>query len=120
MACAEETVTATCSVSVTSFLQWTPGDFFSESELGFFRLVPQNLGMDPITRTSSSGVTFSAELTDSAMSEIGGLFNLQSTLTTTASSLTNGATLQCRGEAPQPHDSATIFLLTGLLFAPRY
>ena len=109
-ACAGETVTATCSVSDTIFLQWTPGDFFSESELENFILAPQDLDSGPITLTSSSGVTFSAELTDSVMSESGGLFNLQSTLKTTASSFTNGTILQCRGESPQPHDSATVLL----------
>ena len=118
VACADETVTATCSVSDTTFLQWTPGDFFSESELEVFLLAPQDVDSGPVTLTSSSGVTFSAELTDSVMSESGGLFNLQSILTTTAPSLTNGTILQCRGESPQPHDSANILLMTGLLFTP--
>ena len=61
-ACAGETVTATCSVNDTTFLQWTPGDFFSESELGNFLLGAQDLDSDPVTDTSSSGVTFTVEL----------------------------------------------------------
>ena len=48
VACAGETVTATCSVSDTTFLQWTPGDFFSESQLEVFLLTRQDLDSRPI------------------------------------------------------------------------
>jgi len=102
--CPQDTVTYTCIVDRGIDLEWTPEPFFADQ-------VPSDLETNPTRTVTSSGVTFHAVLTHAdPVPGSGGFFTLQSTLSTTASTTTNGTVIVCQDSFSGTSDSVTLQL----------
>ena len=94
--CPQGNVTFTCTVDRGVGLEWIAEPFITE-EQNQVAFIPSDLATDPTRTVSSSGVTFHAVLTHAdPVPGSGGLYTLQSTLSTTASATTTGTVIVCQ------------------------
>ena len=108
--CLQDSVTFTCTMDHGVGLEWIAEPFFTD-EQNHVAFLPSDLETDPTETVPSSGVTFHAVLTDAdPVPGSGGLFTLQSTLSTTASATTNGTVIVCWEGLSGASDSVTLQL----------
>ena len=108
--CPQDSVTFTCTVDRGVGLEWIAEPFFTD-EQNQVAFIPSDLETDPTRTVTSSGVTFHAVLTHvDLVPGSGGLFSLQSTLSTTASATTNATVIVCREGLSGASDSVTLQL----------
>ena len=108
--CPQDTVTFTCTVDRGVGLEWIAEPFITD-EQNQVAFIPSDLETDPTRTVTSNGVTFHAVLTHAnPVPGSGGLFTLQSTLSTTASATTNGTVIVCWQGLSGTSDSVTLQL----------
>ena len=108
--CPQDTITFTCTVDRGVGLEWIAEPFFT-NEQNQVQFLYIDIETDPNRTVTSSGVTFHAVLTHAdPVPGSGGLFTLQSTLSTTASAITNGTVIVCEEGLSGVSDSVTLQL----------
>ena len=118
--CLQDSVTFTCTVDRGVRLEWIAEPFFTD-EQNHVAFLPSDLETDPTDTVPSSGVTFHAVLTHAdPVPGSGGLFTLQSTLSTTASATTNGTVIVCREGVSGASDSVTLQLQGQLVSITKF
>ena len=118
--CLQDSVTFTCTVDHGVGLEWIAEPFFTD-EQNHVAFLPSDLETDPTETVPSSGVTFHAVLTHAdPVPGSGGLFTLQSTLSTTASATTNGTVIVCREGVSGASDSVTLQLQGQLVSITKF
>ena len=106
--CPQETVTFTCTVQSGRALQWEAKPFIT-STLNQIRFLPNDIM--PTRDFISSGVRFEAVLTQSELVQGSSThYTLQSTLSTTASTTTNGTVIECQEYYTAAYDNSTLQL----------
>ena len=94
--CPQDSVTFTCTVNSGVLLVWIAEPFITD-EQNQVVFLPSDLEANPTRTIRSNGVTFHAVLTDrDPVPGSSELFTLHSTLSTTASTTTNGTVIVCR------------------------
>ena len=111
MICAQDTVTFTCTVESTTGLLWVAEPFITKDG-SVEQQVSFHFPAVGMTRTVEfGGATFCAVLTQSEPVQGSSThYTLQSTLSTTASTTTNGTVIECIEQITRASDSSTLQL----------
>ena len=108
MICPQDSVIFTCTVQSGRILQWEAKPFIT-STLNQIRFLPNDIM--PTRDFISSGVRFIAVLTLSEQVQGSSThYTLQSTLSSTASTTTNGTVIECQELFTEASDNSTLQL----------